>query len=169
MREYLKKKGIINPLPLGFIVPGVPTFLATLPEANLPVGSLPDDTRFYGPIVIDRAPASEQDPELAAWLRQAPTVLVNLGTLVQFSEERARNMTGALKTVLDYSNNQVLWKIKTVGNFSEDVFNPVRPYVESGRLRIERWLDADPISLMETGNVVLSVHHGGAGCYHEAV
>ncbi|KAH7305774.1 hypothetical protein B0I35DRAFT_413592 [Stachybotrys elegans] len=169
VREYLQKKGVKNPLQLGFIVPGVPTFMATLPEANLPVESLPEDTRFYGPIVIDTAPVAEQDPELAVWLKRAPTVLVNLGTLVQLNEERTRAMTGALKAVLDSTNNQVLWKIRTIGNISEEIFNPVRPFMMNGRLRIERWLDADPISIMETGDVVLSVHHGGAGCYHEAI
>ncbi|SCO42679.1 uncharacterized protein FFMR_06900 [Fusarium fujikuroi] len=31
------------------------------------------------------------------------------------------------------------------------------------------WLIADPSSLLDTGNIVTSVHHGGSNCYHEAL
>lgn len=38
-----------------------------------------------------------------------------------------------------------------------------------GRFRLENWLNADPAALLEIGHIILSVHHGGSNCYHEAV
>jgi hypothetical protein len=34
---------------------------------------------------------------------------------------------------------------------------------------MSKWLAVDPVSLLETGDVVVSVHHGGSNCYHEAI
>ncbi|KAI1753295.1 hypothetical protein F4782DRAFT_497441 [Xylaria castorea] len=45
----------------------------------------------------------------------------------------------------------------------------LRPYLENGRLKIESWSEVPPVSLLETRHIVASVHHGGAGCYSEAL
>jgi len=34
---------------------------------------------------------------------------------------------------------------------------------------VEKWLGIDPAAMMETGNIVASVHHGGTNCFFEAV
>ncbi|KAI9162828.1 Pectin lyase 1 [Paramyrothecium foliicola] len=170
MRDYLTQKGVKDAINLRFGAEGVPSFMATLPEANLPLEVYRDGTKFFGPVVVETAPAEEQDPDLALWLKRAPTMLINLGSMFQFSRERAEAMIGALTIVLaDMQDVQVLWKFRKAGNYSDEVFEPLQGYINNGRLRIETWLKADPVSLLRTGDITVSVHHGGAGCYHEAV
>ncbi|KAH7302842.1 hypothetical protein B0I35DRAFT_455445 [Stachybotrys elegans] len=168
-RRFMTDQGVANSLQVGFIVPGVRTLLATLPEANLPVDWIPEDTKFFGPVVVDAGPAAKQDPEVARWLSRAPTILINLGSLAQYSEERASVMIAVIAAILHSTNSQVLWKFQAAGTYSRDVFEPVRQYIDSKRLRVKEWLEIDPISMLQTGDVVLFVHHGGAGSYHEAI
>ncbi|KAF4983696.1 hypothetical protein FZEAL_912 [Fusarium zealandicum] len=66
-------------------------------------------------------------------------------------------------------NGRILCKMKRLGDFDDSFPEPVRKHVDSGRVRVQPWIKADPTALFATGNVKLSVHHGGAGCYHEAV
>ncbi|CAG9949088.1 unnamed protein product [Clonostachys rosea f. rosea IK726] len=170
MQKYLKGRGVKNPIQPGFGVPGVPAIIATFPEANLPLEVVPDTTRFCGPVVADAATVEEQDPELASWLKQGPTMMVNLGSLVQYSQERASIMVEAIRIVLvSAENSQVLWKFRKAEKYGDEVFDPVREYISNGRLRVETWLNVDPISLLQTGDIAVSVHHGGAGCFHEAI
>ena len=149
----------------------LPYLSATVLEAGLPVTKIPENVIAYGPVVLDVAPAEQQDPELAACLSRAPTVLINLGSGVSYSEAMARAMTEALVTVFESTDAQVLWKFRKVGHYeSENGFRePVDKYIQSGRLRLEKWLDVDPVSLMNTGHITLSVHHRGANCYYETV
>lgn len=170
MQKYLKGRGVKNPIQPGFGVPGVPAIIATFPEANLPLEVVPDTTRFCGPVVADAATVEEQDPELASWLKQGPTMMVNLGSLVQYSQERDSIMVEAIRIVLvSAENSQVLWKFRKAEKYGDEVFDPVREYISNGRLRVETWLNVDPISLLQTGDIAVSVHHGGAGCFHEAI
>lgn len=53
--------------------------------ASIPVDYTPPNVTCAGPIVLSSAPAAEQDAEMAKWLKRAPTVLVNLGSLMQVS------------------------------------------------------------------------------------
>lgn len=64
---------------------------------------------------------------------------------------------------------QVLWKFTKYGEYSDDLLSLLQPYINAGRLRMSRWLTVDPVSLLETGDIVASVHHGGSNCYHEAI
>lgn len=48
--------------------------------AAIPVDFIPTNVTRAGPILIDNAPVSEQDPELAQWLKQAPTILFSPGS-----------------------------------------------------------------------------------------
>jgi hypothetical protein len=130
---------------------------------------VPSNVVACGPIFRSSAPAADQDPELAAWLALAPTVLINLGSTVDYSLDSARELVGAIKTLLENSKLQVLWKFVKRGEYSEDVFLEVSKEIKDGRLRVEKWLGIDPAAMMETGNIVVSVHHGGANCFFEAV
>lgn len=84
-------------------------------------------------------------------------------------------MAQAITDILAWrSDLQVLWKFirATDANgatYGDEFLEPLRPYLENERLRMESWLDVQPVTLLETGHIVLSVHHGGAGCYHEAL
>jgi hypothetical protein len=130
---------------------------------------VPSNVVACGPIFRSSAPAADQDLELAAWLTQAPTVLINLGSTVDYSPDSARELLGAIKTLLENSKVQVLWKFNKRGEYSEDVFLEASKEIKDGRLRVEKWLGIDPAAMMETGNIVVSVHHGGANCFFEAV
>lgn len=78
-------------------------------------------------------------------------------------------MARAIANVLSNTDVQVVWKFRKSGEYSDEALSVLEPFVASDRLRMPPWLTADPLSLLETGDVVLSVHHGGAGCYHETI
>lgn len=61
----------------------VPWITMTTDGAAIPVDVVPANVTCAGPIVLDAAPAEEQDPEMARWLKKAPTVMINLGSLVK--------------------------------------------------------------------------------------
>ncbi|KAH7304098.1 family 1 glycosyltransferase [Stachybotrys elegans] len=167
-RQYLINKGIANPFPLSFVVKDAPLLISTIPEADLPMDIMPPHVKVCGPLAIDITPAEDLE-QIAVWLKQAPTVLINLGSMFKYNEQRAAAMAGAVAQLLNEQDVQVLWKFEKLGNYNDSVFASVRNYIDSDRLRVESWLDADPMALLRTGHIVLSVHHGGANCYQEAV
>ena len=124
-----------------------------------------------GPIVLDVAPASTQDPKLARWLKRAPTMLINLGKSVKYDVHMAAAMIQAIdRTLVAKADVQVLWKFKKNGDYDFEVLLlPVQSHIANGRLKIETWLKADPTSILQTGDVAVSVHHGGANCFYETV
>lgn len=142
----------------------------SFPEAELPLEYIPDNIYVAGPLVLDVAPAETQSAELAAWVKKAPTMLINLGSAVRYEEPMAQVMADAIVLLLDKDKDvQVLWKMQKEGEFGDDFLQSARKYIEGGRLRLESWLEVDPTSLFKTGAVVASVHHGGANCFYEAI
>ncbi|KAK8088299.1 2-hydroxyacylsphingosine 1-beta-galactosyltransferase [Apiospora hydei] len=148
-RNFFKAHGLTDPISfLRLHRPDVPWLTQTTPGASLPVDFVPPNVTCTGPMTLSLGSAAEQDEELAAWLARAPTILINLG--------------GDLRV-------QVLWKFRKEGLYSDSFMDSLAPFTKNGRLRVEHWLAVEPLSLMETGNVIVSVHHGGSGCYHEAI
>lgn len=97
-------------------------------------------------------------------------MILLLTTTIQYSEERAVAFAGAIADILSRTDAQIIWKYQPFGEYSDDFLIPLEPYLgESGRLRMPRWLGADPYALLDSGHISLSVHHGGSGCYHEAI
>ncbi|SPO06230.1 uncharacterized protein DNG_08919 [Cephalotrichum gorgonifer] len=169
-RQFLKSKGIKDPLNFDeHHRVDSPWITQAMREAALPIEYLPPNVSAVGPIVFSAAPAEQQDAELAQWISTAPTVLINLGSMFMYTEERARAMAGGIKLVLDKTDVQVLWKIKKAGVYGDEFREELEGYVDEDRLRIESWLTVDPAALVYEENVVASVHHGGANCYHEAL
>jgi hypothetical protein len=169
-KEFLKQNGIVKPLDVFSTYQKDYLWLtASLPEIEFPMPVVPSNVVTCGPIFRSSAPAADQDPELVAWLTQAPTVLINLGSTVDYSADSARELLGAIKTLLENSKVQVLWKFNKRGEYSDDIFLEFSKEIKDGRLRVEKWLGIDPAAVMETGNIVASVHHGGANCFFEAV
>jgi hypothetical protein len=169
-KEFLKQNGIAKPLDVFSTYQKDYLWLtASLPEIEFPMPVVPSNVVTCGPIFRSSAPAADQDPELVAWLTQAPTVLINLGSTVDYSADSARELLGAIKTLLENSKVQVLWKFNKRGEYSDDIFLEFSKEIKDGRLRVEKWLGIDPAAVMETGNIVASVHHGGANCFFEAV
>ncbi|CAM1502543.1 Fc.00g045270.m01.CDS01 [Cosmosporella sp. VM-42] len=171
-RTYLKEKGVKNPLDITHVHrPDAPWLSMSFPEACLPMAIIPDGTAHCGPAVLETASVEEQDAELAAWLSKAPTMLVNLGSSVKYDEDRAHAMVGAFLLVLEKTDTQILWKMRrtAASTYDDSYLQPVQQYITEGRLRLETWFMADPTSILMSGHVVVSVHHGGANCYHETV
>jgi hypothetical protein len=56
-----------------------------------------------------------------------------------------------------------------LGESNEKAEGILEKGIKEGRVRIETWLKAEPNALLGSGNVVASVHHGGANSYFEAV
>lgn len=176
-QAFLKSKGLRDPINFFKLHrPDVPWLTQTMPGASVPVDVVPQNVTCTGPMVLSLGPAEEQDPVLAAWLSRAPTVLVNLGGGFIYSEAAATVMVKGLAEVLDSTDVQILWKFRRrtiyIGNgedYSDGFKAPLQPFLDSERIKIESWLPIDPPSILESGHVIASVHHGGAGCYHEAI
>ena len=56
-----------------------------------------------------------------------------------------------------------------MGHVLESSFEPVAAFIENGTIKLEKWLIPDPAAVLETGDVVLMVHHGGAGSFNEGL
>lgn len=173
-RQYLEDRGVKDPLnflnqfqdDIPYICPMSGDVDITLPfEYQTP------DIHAVGPIVISTTPAVQQDSELAAWVSKAPTVMINLGTVQRYTEESARAFAEAISDVLNKTDVQVLWKLKKHPQkaFDDQFLAPLQNHIASGRVRVESWIAIDPAALLETGHIVLSVHHGGANLYFEAI
>jgi hypothetical protein len=78
-------------------------------------------------------------------------------------------MSVAIAELLSTTGNQILWKFNKLGEYPDDFMERLMPYLDNERLKMPNWLVADPSSLLETGNIIASVHHGGSNCYHEAI
>ncbi|EJT78299.1 hypothetical protein GGTG_03400 [Gaeumannomyces tritici R3-111a-1] len=183
-RRRLREAGVLDPLRLRQIRrdDGVPLITQDMEGAMLPLAYLPPNVTAVGPIAVSVAPAAEQDPELAAWLAGGggggPAVLVNLGSSVRFSERQARAVAGALAVVLERGppGTRVIWKFRKLEvapgepQYADDVVEgPLRRFINEGRVRLPSWLTVDPTALLESGHVAVSVHHGGANVFNEAV
>lgn len=164
---YLREKGV-KPIDLVDLRPDALLISQTLPGASLPVAKVPANVRAVGAPLLDSAPAAEQDADLVAWLQQ-PTVVVNLGSLFKYSEERASIMAESIRWMLQNTDVQVLWKMAPHTDFGDAYAAPLQEFVDQKRLKISRWLPIDTLGLLEAGRVVAFVHHGGASSYHEAV
>jgi hypothetical protein len=169
-KAFLKANGIARPLNLFTVYHKDYLWLSQSSlECDFPLSVIPDNVVPCGPIFLSSSPAVEQDPELSAWLDQAPTVLINLGSGVNYNEYISTEMAKAIKIVLATTGVQVLWKFNKRSVFEDNFLLDLQGELKEGRLRLEKWIKADPAALLETGKIVLSVHHGGANCYHEAV
>ncbi|KAK8059087.1 hypothetical protein PG996_009017 [Apiospora saccharicola] len=173
-QKFLQEHGGIKE-PINFYKlhrPNVPWVTQTTEGASIPVDVVPPNVTCAGPIVLSAAPAAEQDPELAAWLAegQGKTLLINLGSSIsEYSPQQASTMATAIRATLNkHTDAQVLWKMMNARNRTAEL-EPLSGLITSGRVRISGWIDVDPVSLLETGDILASVHHGGSNCYHEAI
>lgn len=130
---------------------------------------MPSNVSLTGPINL--AGLEQVTPagrELLEWVKQKPTVLINLGTVFAFDETLARIMTEAIQNVLAAADLQVIWKVKKHNSF-DDEFLTTAVRNSAGRLRIENWLDVEPPTLLQAGGIAAFVHHCGAGSFHDAL
>jgi 2-acylglycerol O-acyltransferase 1 len=146
-----------------------------LKELDWPM-DVPDNILPCGPILLPTASVEKQDPELASWLRKAPTVLVNLGTLYAPDPKVAENIARGLKMFLSSWKGekvQILWKLPKHPHDEENVYaqsiKPLQAEVEADSARIQPWFEVEPMAMLQTGQIVCSVHHGGANSWYEAI
>lgn len=166
----------IKPDPLGSFTPfadGVPQITPSLPAVDLPMSNIPSNVFDCGPILVASPPIESSDPDLLAWLKRAPTVLVSLGTHFEAYAETVREQAIGLRVLLEARPDiQVLWKLKREATSEksgqENLDSILGQFIESGRVRIESWLNADPVAILRSGHIACSVHHGGANSYFEA-
>ncbi|KAK9772148.1 putative UDP-glycosyltransferases domain-containing protein [Seiridium cardinale] len=76
--SYLQKKGV-KPIEMLDLRPDVPFISQTLPGAGLPVEKLPTNMTAVGALLLDSAPAVEQQPELIG--KPNPKLYTFIGTL----------------------------------------------------------------------------------------
>lgn len=148
------------------------------PECEFPC-HVPSKFTLCGPILRPCAPVADEHPDLALWLVQRPTVLVNLGTIAQFSPAMEREFAKGLRALLDVRPDiQVLWKLPRSAASASDsesgITDPealasLSSAIEDGRVRTENWLPVEPICILQSGYVECIVHHGGSNTYHEAI
>ncbi|PYI11085.1 UDP-glucoronosyl and UDP-glucosyl transferase family protein [Aspergillus sclerotiicarbonarius CBS 121057] len=170
LTRYRNDHGLSGPLPIfsGLRDSRVPFVLACTLDIDYPCSSTEQYTGC-GPILRPFRPIAVESPELAAWLAKAPTVLINLGSHVVYDAENVRQCVEGIRILLDCrSDVQVLWKMKTLAKDNR-ILDDLVDVSFAERVRIESWLDVDPACILENGNVICMVHHGGANSYNEAV
>jgi hypothetical protein len=152
-----------------------PIVCVSTPAIDLPF-FIPERVTGAGPILLPTLPIAISHPELASWLAQRPTVLVNLGSHILFDEAFASEFAKGLRVLFDRRPDiQVLWKLKNQDGTKDRLYSKeggfqiIAKELADGRVRIEEWLPAQPIAILQSGNVICMVHHGGSNSYHEAI
>jgi hypothetical protein len=168
-KTFLKKKGIKNPIDfMGLYRPDVPWLTQTLPGAHLPMVVMPRNVTLTGPInLAGTEELSSAARKLLEWTKK-PTVLISLGSGFKYVEYQARVMLEAMQRVLKETDVQILWKMDKLESF-DDQFLTSALQESAGRLRIEKWLDVEPPTLLQDGHIVAFIHHGGAGSFHDSI
>lgn len=55
------------------------------------------------------------------------------------------------------------------GGYDDDFSAVLTRELNTDRVRITGWLDAEPLAILQTGQISCVVHHGGATSYCEAI
>ncbi|GIK02013.1 hypothetical protein Aspvir_006056 [Aspergillus viridinutans] len=154
--------------------------VSTLPELDFPL-IIPENIIPCGPILKPHQCVSGSDLELGNWLALGSTIYVNLGSICQLTASRAIELAFALKTTLEVlrvqansSRFQVLWKLKLVEDDSmpdsdDNIEAVLGDFIQDDLVRIAAWIEVEPSSILQSGHIACSVHHGGANSYNEAI
>lgn len=136
-------------------------------ELDFPL-HIPGNVISCGPILRQCPPLSTSDPELDAWLTKT-TVLINLGSHVRLSESIAIQMAKGVRTVITKRPDlKILWKLKYDWKTSDEFQTVLGSYITAGSVKVVSWIQADIMSVLQTGRIATYVHHGGANSYFEA-
>ena len=171
IRRYRNIHGIPGPVPnpVSEASEKVPLLLQTSPASDFP-SVLPPHVSHCGPIVGPCTSISTENPELATWLSQRPTVLINMGSLVTFNDDAVCQFAKGLNMLLNRRPDiQILWKLQHDRSVPRWRLDWVSKDLFRGRVWIEEWLPVEPICILLSGHVNCVVHHGGSNSYHEAI
>ncbi|PNP52388.1 hypothetical protein THARTR1_06992 [Trichoderma harzianum] len=159
---------------------GVKILVSSLPELDFPL-VVPKHIIPCGPILRRCPPLKETDAKLAEWLAQGRTIYINMGSIVKVPVDQAIEIAKALKMMMvafsrqaEKGRLQVLWKLKKRGRYSVyertcSIAKILRSEFAHDRIRIVDWIQPEPVSILRTGNVICSVHQGGANSFNEAI
>lgn len=138
-----------------------------LKELDFPL-YIPSNVIGCGPLLRTSPPLSTSDPELEAWLTK-PTVLISLGSHVRLSESIAIEMAKGIQAVINRRPGlNVLWKLKYDWDDSVGFQKVLGSSITAGSAKVLPWIEADIMSVLETGRIAAYVHHGGANSFFEA-
>ena len=172
-RKFLESHGVPDPINFyGLHRSDVPWITQTTPAATINVDFIPENVTCTGPITLSATSAQEEghDEELLQWVKQKPTVLINLGSAFTYSGTQTRQMIEGIERVLNTTDLQVLWKYKASINLVDfDWQSLVAPLQATQRVKVMKWLTMDPTALLETGDIAAFVTHGGANGFHESI
>lgn len=159
--------------------------IGSMPELDFPLETLPSHLLGCGPIILPAPAIADCSPELAAWLARGPTIYINLGSICKVSASQAVEMAAAIKKTLDAlcshaeteglpRRHQVIWKLQKSGDYKttepgSEIYKILGNEISAGRVRIVSWIDTAPYSILKSGHVACSIHHGGANSFNEAV
>ena len=147
--------------------PDVQYICPALTEIDYPL-HVPSNVTLCGPIVTASKPVAEVDSDLLNWLKGRPTILINLGSHIVSEIADAQQIAAGIRiAIAGHAELQILWK-HTVHEKDEITENILADEIASGRVKIQKWLRPDPAAILQSGNVVCSVHHGGANSFYEA-
>ncbi|KAL4803377.1 diacylglycerol acyltransferase-domain-containing protein [Aspergillus unguis] len=146
-----------------------------LKELDWPM-DVPDNVVACGPILLPVAPVKTQDPEMFSWLHRGRTVLINLGTLYAPDPSVVVEIATGVKSFLASpagKDIQVLWKLPKHPHDQDEIYTQALTSLQSERdfdqVRVMSWFEVEPMAMLETGQIVCSVHHGGANSWYEAI
>jgi UDP:flavonoid glycosyltransferase YjiC (YdhE family) len=129
---------------------------------------VPDNISLCGPVVLPNLPVAEYDADLARWLYEGPIILIVLGSHTALTEDAQRQFQQCLSVVLDRRKDlRVLWKIQNPSGVH--IHFDGADIADRSRVRIVDWLKPMPISILQSGQVAVFVHHGGSNSYHEGL
>ena len=166
--------------------PYLKILVGTRAEFDFPV-YIPRHIIPCGTIIRPTPTVAEVDPELDAWLAKGPTVYITLGTHKMLDKQLCLEMATALRQLIDrateaggkWSRIQVLWKMRRKGEVMKtydysvekgsDFYDILGPEIEQDRIKIVKWVTAEPIAVLETGNVCCLVSHGGANSFCDGI
>jgi hypothetical protein len=125
-------------------------------------------TVFAGPI-LNPVPAVAADtyPDLAAFLAQGRTVLVNMGSLFTYTPAdtiaMAEALVAARKELAGSGGLQVLWKLPDASGFQTLLDEHLGlPAQRRTWVRVEEWIEPPALAVLQHPNLAVFVHHGGA-------
>lgn len=169
-RRFLQANDVPDPINFyGLHREDTPWITQTTDALTIPMDFVPENVTCTGPITLSAASAEEQDAELMKWVRQRPTVLINLGSAFTYSRAQTRVMVEGIHKALNGTDIQIVWKYKFTGNVDFDWRTLMESLEQTGRVKVTRWLSIDPFSLLSSGHISAFVTHGGANGFHESI
>ncbi|KAK1979027.1 diacylglycerol O-acyltransferase [Colletotrichum cereale] len=146
-----------------YILPGQP-------KTDFDYEYIPENLTCCGPLTAPYPRLREQDPQLELWLLRKRTILLNLGSQVKTGLQNTINLAEALKITLKcHSDAQVMWKLNTTEEVFAEAQSVLRNELDQGRVRISKWLEVDPTTIMKSGHICCVIHHAGANTFYEAL